>query len=63
MDLGAQHGANMHQKSIKNNQTTDRNLHQFWIDLMIFEGSSLQFLMTLLAKTLIFEISVYMDFA
>ena len=29
---------------------------------MIFEGSNLQFLMTLSAKTVIFDISVYMDF-
>ena len=61
--MGSQHGANIHQQSIKNIQKNDRFLHHFFIDfLMIFEGSDLQFLMTLSAKTVIFDISVYMDF-
>ena len=55
-----QHPPKIYKKSIKKN---DRFLHHFFIYFLpMFEGSNLQFLMTLSAKTLIFEILVNMDF-
>ena len=54
-----QHATKIHQKV---NQKTDRILYQCLIDFLVdFDGSNLQLLMTLSAKTVIFEISVNID--